>query len=95
MYAAGFLPVVYKNDTILPGTLFSVWNIFQIISGLVSRLARVSGSHAAGGIIVHTIQEGRFRFDRTVQLTAVCGHRKEGAVMVFILSKIKCFFCLL
>ena len=58
MYAAGFFPVVYENGTIVPETLCSVRNIFQIISGLVSKPARVSGSHAAGGIIVHTIQEG-------------------------------------
>lgn len=95
MYAAGFLPVVYENDTIVPETLCSVRNIFQIISGLVSKLARVSGSHAVDGIIVHTIQEGRFLFDCTVLLTAVCGQRKEGAVMVFIASKIKCLFRLL
>jgi len=53
------------------------------------------GPHAAGSIIVHTIQAGRFLFDCTVSLTAVCGQQKESAVMVFILSKIKCFFRLL
>ena len=53
------------------------------------------GPHAAGSIIVHTIHAGRFLFDCTVSLTAVCGQQKEGAVMVFILSKLKCFFRLL
>ena len=76
-------------------TLFPVPNIFQTISGPDSIPARVSGSHAAGGIIVHTIQEGMFLFDCTVLLTVVCGQRKESAEMVFILSKIKCFFRLL
>ena len=51
--------------------------------------------YAASSLIVHTIWVGRFRFDCTVSLTVVCGQRKEGAVMVFILSKIKCFFRLL
>ena len=51
--------------------------------------------YATSSLIVHTIWVGRFRFDCTVSLTAVCGQRKEGAVMVFILSKIKCFFRLL
>ena len=53
------------------------------------------GPHAAGSIIVHTIHAGRFLFDCTVSLTAVCGQQKESAVMVFILSKLKCFFRLL
>ena len=53
------------------------------------------GPHAAGSIIVHIIQAGRFRFDCTVSLTAVCGQRKESAVMMFILLKTKCFFRLL
>lgn len=51
--------------------------------------------YATSSLIVHTIWVGRFRFDCTVSLTVVCGQRKEGAVMVFILSKIKCFFRLL
>ena len=51
--------------------------------------------YAVSSLIVHTIQAGRFRFDCTVSLTAVCGQRKEIAVMVFILPKIKCFFRLL
>ncbi len=49
------------------------------------------GSHAADSMIVHTIQAGRFQFDCAVFLTAACSRRKECAVMVFVLSKIKCF----
>ena len=66
MYTAAFLSIVYENGTTEPETLFSVRNIFQTISGLVRELARVSDPHAPGGIIVHTIQAGRFLFDRTV-----------------------------
>ena len=71
VYAAGFLPVVYENGTIVPGSLFSVWNIFQTISDLVPGLSRMSGPHAAGSIIVHTIQT-QFRqegFDLTAQFS--------------------------
>ena len=51
--------------------------------------------YATNSLIVYTIWVGRFRFDCTVSLTVVCNQRKEIAVMVFILSKIKCFFRLL
>ena len=95
VYAAGFLTIVYESGTLVPEPLCSAWNIFQTIPNPVLGLSRMFGPHAAGSIIVHTIHAGRFLFDCTVSLTAVCGQQKESAVMVFILSKIKCFFRLL
>ena len=70
------------------------WNSRSASAERMSHLIVIC-TYAVSSLIVHTIQAGRFRFDCTVSLTAVCGQRNEGAVMVFILSKIKCFFRLL
>lgn len=44
VYAAVSLTIVYESGTIPSELLFSVWNIFQTISGPASRLSRLSGS---------------------------------------------------